>query len=253
MIDLADYYSGGYFLIRADNPEWYVPLKAELGIEDILSLSTCICTRVSVWWGWNPGDLEAALKFGVPAEKLDEFVEWCSDAHEVDIYHVSMFYSVDAARRFVARFLPNTDGLYLIGAGLYKPLEAAGWNLYPHQVKYEIEVDLRLQKERKPQGVNDQIELHLPLEAGGTPLGFEVICFWNFSDFADSWFCSNIPTHMDDLFGIKPGQLGLLQSREEAEKVSNWIMEGFEDENYRAEPEPYAYWLLVSYPLVAEG
>jgi hypothetical protein len=253
VIDLADYYSGGYCLIRANNPGWE-QLKNGLLPEKLLSLSECICPRVAVHWGWTPGDREAALKFGIPETKLDEFVEWCSDAHGVDIYHASMFYSVDAARRFVARFLPDTDGLYLIGAGLYKPLEAAGWNLYPNQVKYQVKVDLQLQKgERKPEGVSDQIDQHLPLEAGGTPLGFEVICFFNSSDFADSWICNGIDEDMYELYGINPGQFGLIQTREEAQKTCEWIMEDVGDGNHRGEPLPYAYWLLVSYPLKVQA
>lgn len=247
-INLDDYYSGGYFLIREDKPDW---VNSDFLPEKLISLSTCICPRVSVWWGWHPGDREAARKFGIPESKLEEFVQWCSDAHGFDIVHASMFYSADAAQRFVARFLPNTDGLYLIGAGLYKPLEAAGWNRYPNQVTYDLKVNLLLnEREQHIEGICDQIDQHLPLEAGGKPLGFEVICFFNSSDFADSWFCNGIHEDMLELFGIQPGEHGLIQTREDAQSTRDWIME---DLAHRGEPLPYAYWLLVSYPLKAEA
>lgn len=251
MIDLADYYSGGYFLIRAENPDWYEPVKIELGVDKLLSLSQCICPRLEVYWGWTPGDPEAAIGFGIPETKLDEFAEWCSVFPQTEIASMSMFYTVEAARRFIERFLPNTDGLYLIGAGLYKPLEAVGWNLSPEQmrIKNTITVNLLLQTDRRAiEGIEDQIEQHLPLAEGGTPLGFEVVSY-AYNNFGHSWLCSGLQKHMHELFGIKPGQFGLIQTREEAQKTYDWIMEDRGDGNHRGEPEPYAYRLLVSYPL----
>lgn len=253
MIDLADYYSGGYFLIRADKPDWE-QLKTDLLPEKLLSFSNCICSSFYVWWGWHPGDRQAAVKFGIPETKLDEFVEWCGSAIGVDISHPSMFYSVDAAQRFIARFLPNTDGLYLIGAGMYKPLEATGWNLSPEQMRLKntITVNLLLQTEiRAIEGVEDQIEQHMLLAEGGIPLGFEVVSY-AYYNFSHSWICSGIYEDMYALYGIRPGQYGLIQTREDAEKVYEWIAED-DQKGHRAEPEPYDYWLLVSYPLKAEG
>lgn len=253
MIDLADYYSGGYFLIREDNPDWYEPVKNELGVDKLLSLSTCICPRMDVWWGYYPGNPEAATGFRIPESKLDEFAEWCSMYPQTEIASMSMFYTVDAAQRFIARFLPNTDGLYLIGVGLYKPLEAAGWNKLPSSaLKFDLHVDLRLQQgEPQIENVEDQITQHLPLAEGGIPLGFEVVSY-AYNNFSHSWICSGIYEDMYALYGIRPGQFGLIQTREEAEKVYEWIAED-DQKGHRGEPEPYAYWLLVSYPLSTES
>jgi hypothetical protein len=257
MIDLADYYSGGYFLIRAnkyqlEKPGWF-QINIQLLPEKVLSLSQCICPSLEVYWSWHPSDREAALKFGVPEEKLDEFVEWCSTYPQPEISPTSMFYSVDAAQRFIDRFLPNTDGLYLIGAGMYQPLEAAGWNRLPSSaLKFDIHVDLRLQQaESHIENVEDQITQHAQLAAGGIPLGFEVVSYAD-SNFSHSWLCSGLHKDMKDLFDIQTGQYGLIKTREDAEKVYEWIAED-DQKGHRAEPEPYAYWLLVSYPLSAEG
>src|SRR5258705_973443 len=95
-VDLRDFYSGGYFLIRADRPNWPAPFSEFLPDGNLTSLSTCICpNRLSVTWGWDPGDRDAALEFGIPEMRLTEFVEWCnSEYHELmDIN--SMFYSPD--------------------------------------------------------------------------------------------------------------------------------------------------------------
>ena len=117
MIDLSDYYSGGYFLLRADKPDW-PQLQTDLLPDKLISLSGHICPRLKVYWGWTPGDRDAAFRFGIPEFKLNEFVEWCQTEYQSDMDIVSMFYSPEAARRFIERFLPDTADLYLIGTGL---------------------------------------------------------------------------------------------------------------------------------------
>lgn len=235
-VDLSDYYSGGYFLIRADKPDWE-PLKSPRFPDKLISLSMCICPlRFSVFWGWIPGDREAALKFGIPETKLDESVEWCSTNFQVEIDHPSTFYSLDAARRFVERFVPDTRDLYLIGVGLHK------------QLKSDI---LGASGKNEMVWIKKQIEQQAALAKGGISLGFEVVCF-GYNDFWDSWLCSGLDRDMEELFGIRPGQFGLIQTREEAQQVYEWIAED-DQQGHRAEPEPYDYWLLVSYPLMTAG
>lgn len=231
MIDLGEYYSGGYFLIRADKPDW-PQLQTDLLPDKLISLSFCMCPHLQVYWGWNPGDREAALRFGIPENQLDEFVAWCGTEYQSDLDIVSMFYSPDAARRFIRRFLPDTTDLYLIGTGLHKSLEEANWR-YP--ALGEII------------GIDKYIEEHHSLEDGGTPLGFDVVSF-SYHDLAHSWLCSYLYLEMNRLFGIRPGQFGLIERQEDARRVYEWIAED-EQRGHRAEPEPYDYWLLVSYPL----
>jgi hypothetical protein len=50
-------------------------------------------------------------------------------------------------------------------------------------------------------------------------------------------------------FGIRPGQYGLIETFEDANKVYEWILEGEAKGEQRAEPEPYYPWLIVRYPL----
>ena len=96
-------------------------------------------------------------------------------------------------------------------------------------------------------GIQKQIDQHLPLAEGGTILGFEVVSF-AYSHFGHSWICSGLQLEMDDLFGVRPGQFGLIETREAAQQVYEWIAEDHQ-QGHRGEPEPYHYWLLVSYPL----
>src|SRR5215207_9422330 len=100
MLDLNDYYSGGYFLIRANKPDWPL-LKTDLLPDKLVSLSMCMCPRVSVGWGWIPGNREAAIRFGIPESRVDDFVVWCGTGFGSDIDVFSMFYSTNAAYRFI--------------------------------------------------------------------------------------------------------------------------------------------------------
>lgn len=230
-INRADYYSGGYFLIRASKPDW-PQLQTNLLPDKLVSLSECICPRLFVYWGWTPGDRQAALDFGIPESRVDEFTEWCRKPFEADMAYPSMFYSTEAACRFVRRFLPDRDKLYLIGVGLPQELEA----------DYR-----RAESGEEKTGVTQQIGEHSPLESGGTVLGFEIVSF-SYHDFGDSWLCSGLEREMHRLFHIHPNPYGLIDTYKEAKKVYDWIAED-DMQGRRAEPEPYYPWLLVSYPL----
>ena len=95
------------------------------------------------------------------------------------------------------------------------------------------------------EGIEKQIEQHLPLAEDGTALGFEVVSL-SYSDYGCSWYCNHTAEDLGTLFGIRPGQFGLIETREQAQQVNDWIAE---DPVHRGEPEPYDYWLLMSYPL----
>jgi hypothetical protein len=234
MVDLDDYYAGGYFLIHAGKPDWE-QLKTDLLPEKVISLSQCINNRFAVHWGWQPGDRRSLVQFGIPESELEAFITWSQTAvgQEIDVY--SVFASTEAARRFIKYFLPDTTDLYLIGVGLPKDLEAKNW---------------REPATGELSGVEKQIEAHLPLERGGSILGFEVISF-DYSDFGHSWLCNGIHVDMFQLYGIRPNPYGLIDSPEDARRVYDWIDED-KMQGRRAEPEPYDFWLLVSYPLKTE-
>jgi hypothetical protein len=232
MIDLNDYYSGGYFLLRSDKPDW-PQLQTDLLPPKGISLSRHICPRLEVYWGWTPGSPEAALEFGIPQAKLDNFLAWCKSGYENDLDYTSMFYSPEAARRFIRQFELDTYGLYIIGTGLPEELEEANW---------------REAGNEDVMGIEKRIEQHLPLETGGSILGFEVASF-SYSDYGCSWLCNYLHQDMFDLYGIRPNQYGLIDTHMEAKQVYDWIEEGEKQGVRRAEPEPYDFWLLISYPL----
>jgi hypothetical protein len=227
---LLDYYSGGYFLIRAGRPDWPAPFGEFLPSGNLISLSDCICRkRVNVGWGWIPGNREAALDFGISEARLSDFFKWCGVEYLEWMDHWSMFHSLQTARNFITRFELNTENLFLIGAALPKELHNA-W----------------LSEEPDSEGIAKRVKQALAVEVG-EPLGFDVVSY-SYTDFAHSWLCSGLEKEMNALFGIRSNHLGLLDSYSDAKKINDWIAED-EGKGTRAEPESYDFWLLVSYPL----
>lgn len=228
---MNDYYSAGYFLIRADNPGWD-ELKSDLLPDQFISLSRHFSPRLDVTWGWIPGSPQSALDFGIPPAKLDAFLAWCQADYQADMDIFSTFHSTKAARRTIERFAIDPANLHVIGAGLPRELEEKDWR--------------EPSNEHTP-GIEKRIEQHLPLEPGGERLGFEVVGF-EYGNFGCTWLCSNLHQAMHELFGIRPNQYGLIDHYADAKKVYDWIAED-EMQGTRAEPIPYDVWQLIDYPL----
>lgn len=55
---------------------------------------------------------------------------------------------------------------------------------------------------------------------------------------------------MNKLLGLRANARVLIDTYADAKKVNDWIAED-DGKGVRAEPEPYDFWLLVSYPLDA--
>ncbi len=231
-VDLGRFYSGGYFITRPGNPGWE-QLK-DLLPDKLISLSNDICQTLELNWGWPTGDIQSAINFGIDQNQIAEFSNWCYEDYEGEMSMWRMFHSPAAARHFVTRFIPNTQDLRIIGAGLPAELEIAHWRV-------------SLQDGKTPYGIEQRIERRLPMEPGGQSLGFEVLSF-GYGDFGHSWLCNYLHQDMYQLYSIQPSEYGLIQHEQEAQTVYEWILED-EMRGHRAEPEPYDYWLLVDYPL----
>lgn len=235
MTNLQDFYSAGYFIIRAEPFRWPELKKAHMP-DKYISLSECFCHHLEISWGWSEEGKSKALAFGIPETLFDDFVQWRHDESNSETELVGMFYTPEAARRFVHRFLSGVEDIHIIGVGL------------PHEVEQTYWQETQ-NLDRLSFGIAGRIKQHLPMEEGGTFLGFEVAGFDGYLDFSHSWLCSGrIGEEMYDLFGIRSGLYGLLQTEIDAKKVYEWIAED-EMQGRRGEPEPYYYWLLVEYPL----
>jgi hypothetical protein len=230
-MNLDDYCSGGYFLMRSGRPDWKSPWGAHLPEGNLISLSTCICRdRLSVSWGWTPGNLEAALRFGIVESRIEEFVTWSRDDFLKSVGYDGMFHSVDAARNFARRFEIDRRDLFIIGAALPRLLH-----------------ELWTGEASDAAGIDKRIQACLVVEPGGVVLGYDIVSF-RYGDFGHSWLCSGLDKDMHELYGIRANHHGLLATYEDAKQVNDWIAED-DCKGQRAEPEPYDFWLLMSYPL----
>jgi len=242
-VDLHDYTAGGYFITKiAQRDENRSP---DLLPEQLFSLSSHINTSmVSVYWGW---DLDKhrleALVFGIPAEKLPDLTTWSRTTHEIETGFPDVFYSIDAARKFIKEFLPVRDNLALISAALPNPLVGTFLNENKQRTYYPKEGIFK----ETLYGVNYVLSEHKSLPSSGEILGFEVVS--HYAHLGCSWLCSSMERDMHREFGIRPGKYGLIETFEEANKVYEWILEGTAKGEQRAEPEPYYPWLIVRYPL----
>lgn len=224
---LDDYYCGGYFLIRAENPEWVKDNDALP--KRVISLSECISQQLMITWGWIPSDKQAALDFGIAEEKLDDFVNhWCQQTNSSDLYP-GLFHTVQEARDFIEKYISKRENLYLIGIGL----------------NHQLAGKKQFSQETNRAGIEKLLKQKRQLERDGMVLGHEVVGFWH-SSFACSWLCNGLEVDMYEEFAIRPNQYGLISKYSDAKTILDWIMVAPES---RAEPTDYLVWLLVSYPL----
>jgi hypothetical protein len=193
-----------------------------------------------VYWGWNldiNNNRQAALDFGIPADKLPVLRQWSNSS---EIGFPDIFYTLDAAQRCAHDL--NLSQVLLLGLGLPTSL-VDGFLADNPQKAYDTIKQVYV---TDPYGVNYVLTQHQPLPASGEILGFEIASYY--MNLGHSWLCSGLERDMHEQFGIRPNAHGLIDTYEDAKKVYDWIAED-EQQGHRAEPEPYYPWLIVSYPL----
>jgi|GEM_PF-2407576 len=236
-IDRTQFYSGGFFLIRAvDTPQGLD--DSGLLPEKIISLSSCFCQKFDNTWTWIPNKTEEAFTFGIPESKWDAFNSWCDTQYQneqLDMY--GMLNSKKIAQDFVKQFIPDTTHLYLIEVGLPRYFGTDNWREQIPDDGHDV-------------GVENRILQSVSMIQGGITLGFEVVSYC-YHDFSHTWLCGYLHRDMYELYGIKPNQYGLLDTFEDAKKIYDWIAED-EMKGTRAEPIPYDFWLVVSHALEDE-
>lgn len=234
-VELNDYIAGGYFVVKYSYDGFW---KSELMPERVISLSECIGETLDIVWGWNLEKYEhQAVEFGISANMMAAFREWCGGKEP------GALYSLDIAREFIAEFLTDTSDVVLVGIAMNKDMVDGFLATNKQKVYFANE---HVYKEFI-HGVNYVLREGKLLPAGSNLLGFELVGY-SYNNLGHSWLCSGIEKEMHELFGIRPNQYGLIDSYEDAKKVYEWIAED-EMQGTRAEPEPYYPWLLVQYPV----
>lgn len=242
-IDRTQFYSGGFFLVRAGKTDLF---EDNLLPPKVITLSPCIGGTFDSVWTWGSLDeglpyintRERVEAFGINLEQWDEIKTWCSTQQELeylDIYGV--FTTISSAREFINKFLADTTDLHLLEIGLPRELATADWFK-------------RTQVNGESFGIDKLISQKIPLSTDSEILGFEVLSY-DYHNLGHTWLCSYLHRDMHKLYGIKPNQYGLIDDYNDAKKVYEWIAED-DMKGRRAEPEPYDFWLVISHPLTEQ-
>jgi hypothetical protein len=237
-VDFRKFVSGGYYLVRPTaRPESFSTLLPAT----IVTLSSCIGeVGPGLWavdWPGAPQNREAeAAKFGIPADRLPELVDWVSavvagrlvpggsptqDPGEVVPFGFS---SLSAAREFYVRFIPGNE-ILILGSGLHESLLPS----LDEQKHRDINRGFGLvERIHRRQAVAPGTVL------GFEPLGFEAVSF-------HSWLCNDFPEEVNKKLGIQPGPNGLITDLADAIRVTEHIRQA------EAEPAIWLPWLIVQY------
>ncbi len=196
-IDLNDYAAGGYVITRCTKRTYN---SEELVPEWLINLSLCRGNSAYLYWGNNIAEYEkSALHFGIPTDKLPALKAWAINDDEG--FH-NVFYTLEAARRYIAAFELTGDDLVLVGIGLHA-------SLLDQFLTYNQPAS-----PDKPYRVCRVLKEGKPLPPGGEILGFDVVTSENV--FGCSWLCLALEYHMDEEYGIRAGPYGLFRTFEEA-------------------------------------
>lgn len=242
-IDLKDYVCGGYFITKPSVQGFM--RTPNFQPEQVMSLSNCIARWfISPAWGWQiEQNKREILWWGIPETKFDQLHTFSVEMFEKDYYFPNVFLKLSSARQFIKKFLPNAEGVILLGAGLPK-------NLGQNFLSRKLEPLFNAKNENIAQDLSNvslAFSQNILLRPGGQIIGFEVASY-AYNSFGHSWLCSNLQSDMHEQFGINAGDYGLLKSYDDAMKVYEWIAED-DMQGRRAEPEPYFPWLIVQYPV----
>jgi hypothetical protein len=88
-------------------------------------------------------------------------------------------------------------------------------------------------------GLFERVDANVDLEAGGEPLGYEILGFY--ATKFHSWLCHNSPVEARDQFGVKPNQHGFIDSLADAVRVTEYM------KATGAETAVWEPWLVVRY------
>jgi hypothetical protein len=237
-IDLSDYIAGEYFIMKyvnradANSPE-LIP-------DRIISISQCRGDVLDLYSYDDIYHREYLVKFGVLQDKRDDFRVWRTEKQAVDIGYPNVFYNPNSAHEFVTEFLSHRDDILLVGIGLHHTLlesfltatVAEKKRLNPNGTRMDWDLNLN---ERV--GVDRVLSTGEPLPPGEHILGFDIAAYT--VQFVCSWLCTCGEFDLEEQFGLKANQYGLIDDFEVAKVAQTW----------REGDASYEPWLLVQYPI----
>lgn len=221
-----DFICGGYFLVK--------PIARPKDISEhlpatLLTLSNCFTEIAPDDWaisGYDYDDAERATEaaeFGIPADAVPRLVRLLSE--KIGSQHSNAFPSLPVAEAFY-RECTDKRQVVLLGIGLNRTLLPS---LYAQ----------RNDDVNRGYGLLERVELQMPLDPGGKPLGFELLGFEGTK--FHSWLCHNAPLEAFEKFGVLPNSAGFIDSLNDAIRINEHL------KSTGAEPGIWEPWLVVRY------
>lgn len=219
--------AGGYFLTRpVPAPDYGEP---GLLPETIRTVSGCLARLGFEFW-WSEENAADAVDFGMAPDQIDDLVAWYLERFERDLGAPTVAFTTAVIRDFLNTFIADPDDLIILGCAVTSR-----------------DADRIIQSFPTPEdmgayGVRTMLERRQPLEPGGAELGFDVLSYEY--GLEHSWLCNRLEDDALAELGVSPNpRTGLLDSRQDATAVADWINEG----SIGAEPGLWLPWLIVEY------
>ncbi len=227
--------SGGYLVARPVAREgtfWDASLVPTM----FWTASDCLALVTPGTWAieWVQMDAEErftqAERFGLPRDRVPGILSWVTSRFDQDFGWPNVFLSLEAAREFRERFVSRDSDAAILGLALAR--EDAEDLLQRAQPG---------EREGAP-GVYQRLARRLNPEAGGQPLGSEILCF-DHGSFHSS-LCNGLERDFAAKFGARPNAHGLYDDAALARQCAAHV-----DRNeVGAEPGVWLAWRLTRYP-----
>jgi hypothetical protein len=224
---MIDYVSGGYYVLKA--------IPRPDGLSDILpdkllTMSNCFTELVRdiIQLQWDRYDdvresiADEAREFGIPEARIPELTSWAKSQQNTNyLVYSEIGPALELRRRFITD--PST---HVVGIGLRTSL----LDSFQSQLVKDI---------NQGTGLLELVNEKRPLVDGGNALGFEPLGFEGTK--FHSWLCHSAPDKAHKHLGIRPNQLGLIDSFDAAKQVNEFLLQT------GAEPAIWEPWLLLDY------
>lgn len=243
-VSLNEFIAGGYFISKP------VPCDAgrseDLLPEMLLSYSGCICSHLPESWMfyWMTEEPESRIQnagvYGISPEHAVAAIEWTTVQYQNNrVDYPGAFNSLDIAREFSSKYMPEQTEYSVYGLGLHKSFAL---DFLQKGKPY----DLRdINDTNHIFGIYRAIQSGVPLAEGGERMGFDLLAFDPSCDLGCSWLCNGLERDFHERLGIRPYHLGLIDKLEDATRCVAMI----ENHELDGEPEPGLWlpWLIVKY------
>jgi len=224
---MIDYICGGYYVLKA------IPRPSDLSDilpDKLLTMSDCFTkvVRDIIQLQWDNYDnvreaiADEARDFGISDARIPELTSWAKAQHNTN-YNV--YSEIEPALELRQRFITD-HSTHVVGIGLHTSLLDSFQSQLLKDANHGLGL-LELVNEKRPPADGGNV-------LGFEPLGFDATKF-------HSWLCHYAPDEAYKRFGIRPNQLGLIDSLDDAKKVNEYLLQT------GAEQAIWEPWLLLDY------